>query len=336
MSLDFPGLRRFRSGRGFRYVTAAGQPLTNAGTLVRIRKLAVPPAWTDVWICSDPRGHIQAVGRDARGRKQYRYHARWHAARDEAKYERLSDFAHGLPALRARTARDLRRPELDRAKVVAAVVRLLEVTLIRVGNEEYARQNSSYGLTTLRNRHATVRGQRVEFRFRGKSGRDHVVAISDRRLAPIVKACQDLPGRALFQYRDERRRRRTLTSGDVNAYLREAMSADFSAKDFRTWAATVLAACLLRKAEPPHSRAHGNRQVARTIEAVSSRLGNTPAICRRSYVHPAVIEGYLDQSLPAAASQPGHARARLTADERAVLAFLETTRSRPAASAAAA
>ncbi len=324
--LGAPGISRIRSGRGFRYVAARGAAVRDAATLLRIRRLAIPPAWADVWISADPRGHIQAVGRDAKGRKQYRYHALWRAARDESKYERLGDFAKRLPALRARTARDLNRPQLDRAKVVAAVVRLLEATLIRVGNEEYARQNSSYGLTTLRDRHATVTASRVEFRFRGKSGRDHVVVVRDRRLGAIVKACQDLPGRTLFQYFDERGRRRVLTSADVNAYLREAMSADFSAKDFRTWAGTVLASCLLRKVEAPRDKRDGARQVNKAIVEVSSKLGNTPAICRRSYVHPAVVEAYLDGSLADVPQELGHMRSRLKGDERALLAFL---RSRP-------
>jgi DNA topoisomerase-1 len=324
VNLAAPGLRRIRSGRGFRYTTARGVAMRDPATLARIRHLAIPPAWNDVWIATDARAHIQAVGRDAKGRKQYRYHALWREARDEAKYERLGDFAKRLPGLRARTARDLTRPDLDRAKVVAAVVRLLEATLIRVGNEEYARQNRSYGLTTLRNRHATVSGARVEFRFRGKSKRDHVVVVKDRPLGAIVKACQDLPGRALFQYLDERGRRRVLTSADVNAYLREALSADFSAKDFRTWAGTVLAACLLRQTAPPRSERDGKRQLTRAIESVSSRLGNTPAICRRSYVHPAVIEAYLDGSLPEAPGAIDRVRSRLKGDERALLSFLES------------
>lgn len=324
VSADEPGLQRLRSGRGFRYANARGLPVRDPATIARIRHLAIPPAWTSVWISRDALGHIQAVGRDAKGRKQYRYHERWRAARDEAKYERLGDFAKRLPKLRARTARDLKRPDLDRAKVVAAVVRLLEATLIRVGNEEYARHNSSYGLTTLRDRHATVAGSRVEFRFRGKSGRDHVVVLHDRRLGQIVKACQDLPGRTLFQYLDEKGRRRAITSADVNAYLRDAMSEDFSAKDFRTWSGSVLAACLLRRSEAPRSQRDGKRRVTKAIEAVSSKLGNTPAICRRSYVHPAVIEAYLEGSLPDAPAGLGRVRKHLKGDERALLAFLES------------
>lgn len=319
-----PGISRVRSGRGFRYTNAHHVPVRDAKTLGRIRSLAIPPAWKDVWISADERGHIQAVGRDAKGRKQYRYHALWRAARDEAKYERLRDFAKRLPNLRARTARDLRRPALDGPKVAAAVVRLLEATLIRVGNEEYARQNSSYGLTTLRDRHVTVSGKRLEFRFRGKSKRDHVVVLEDRRLGKIVKACQELPGRTLFQYLDETGRRRVLTSADVNAYLRDATAEDFSAKDFRTWAASVLAACLLRQAEPAASERHGAQQVKKAIESVSSRLGNTAAICRRSYVHPAVIEGYLDGTLPGAPGEQAPMRSRLKGDERALFSFLQS------------
>jgi DNA topoisomerase-1 len=319
-----PGWRRVRSGRGFRYVSARGEAVRDPTAVARIRSLAIPPAWTDVWISRDPRGHIQAVGRDARGRKQYRYHALWRVARDAAKFGRLREFARRLPALRARTARDLRRPKLDGPKVAAAVVRLLEATLIRVGNEEYARQNRSYGLTTLRDRHAVVSDQGVEFRFRGKSGRGHVVTVKDRQLGRIVKECQDLPGRSLFQYLDDRGRRRGLISADVNAYLREAMSADFSAKDFRTWAGTVLAAGVLRKTESPRSRREGARTVARAIESVSARLGNTPAICRRSYVHPAVIDAYLDGSLPDASEGRSRVPGRLRSEERALLSFLES------------
>jgi DNA topoisomerase-1 len=291
------GLRRVRSGRGFRVLDGRGRPVREAARLRRIRALAIPPAWRDVWICASSRGHVQATGRDARGRKQYRYHARWRAVRDGAKYGHVVDFARRLPALRARTARDLREPGLSRRKVVAAVVRLLEATLIRVGNEEYARQNRSFGLTTLRARHASVAGSRLEFRFRGKSARNHLVRICDRRLGRIVKRCQELPGQALFQYLDELGRRRTVGSSDVNAYLREATRSDFTAKDFRTWAGTVLAACALAELPPAHSRRQGARSVARAIQSVSTRLGNTPAICRRCYVHPAVIEAYLDGSL---------------------------------------
>jgi DNA topoisomerase-1 len=319
-----PGLRRLRSGRAFRYLDAANRPVRDSTVLRRIRSLAIPPAWTSVWICASPRGHVQATGRDARGRKQYRYHPRWREVRDSAKYGHVLEFARRLPHLRARTARDLRRPGLSRRKVVAALVRLLEATLIRVGNEEYARQNRSFGLTTLRDRHASVAGARVEFRFRGKSAREHVVRISDRRLGNVVRRCQELPGQTLFQYVDEAGRRRSVGSSDVNAYLREAMGAEFTAKDFRTWAGTVLAACALCAADPPRGKTHGNRTVVRAVESVAERLGNTTAVCRRCYVHPAVIEAYLDGSL--AASLRARARRRpgrgLSGEESRVLDML--------------
>ena len=323
-NLASPGLSRAREADGFRYLTSRGKDLHDPRALKRIRQLAIPPAWEDVWISADPDGHIQAVGRDAKGRKQYRYHARWRQARDEAKYERLPEFASKLPALRARTARDLNRPDLDQTKVVAAVIRLLEGTLIRVGNEEYARRNRSYGLTTLRDRHVTVKGPIIEFRFRGKSGKDHVVTLKDARLAGIVKACQDLPGRTLFQCIGVDGNRRSLTSADVNAYIRDAMSADFSAKDFRTWSASVLAAALLRKEEAAASHRDGARRITRAVSEVASRLGNTPAICRKSYIHPAVFEAYLDGSLAAAPEAAPGVRHRLRASERMFVAFLRS------------
>jgi len=317
-----PGLRRIRSGRGFRFVDARGRPLEDRARLDRIQRLAIPPAWRNVWISPSPRGHIQATGRDARGRKQYRYHARWREVRDGAKYDKVVEFAQTLPALRERTARDLRAPGLSRQKVVAAVVRLLQATLIRVGNEEYARQNRSFGLTTLRTRHASVAGSRLEFRFRGKSARNHVVRISDRTLGRIVKRCQELPGQALFQYLDGEGRRRTVGSSDVNAYLREVTQSDFTAKDFRTWAGTVLAARALRELPAASDKRHANRNVVRAVESVAERLGNTPAICRRCYVHPAVIDAYLDGSLrDALRTRPAAARG-LPPDEAGVLALV--------------
>jgi len=317
------GFRRVRAGRGFRFVDGRGGQVRDPRVLDRIRRLAIPPAWRDVWICASETGHIQATGRDARGRKQYRYHARWRQVRDEAKYGRMIEFAQRLPALRSVTTRDLRRSGLPRDKVMAAIVRLLEATLIRVGNEEYARQNRSFGLTTLRDRHVAVRGSRIEFRFRGKSGKDHCVRIFDRRLGRIVQRCQDLPGRSLFQYLDESGRRRSVDSADVNQYLREATAADFSAKDFRTWTATVLAASALRAVPAPRSKAEGNRAVVRAVAGVAARLGNTPAICRRSYVHPEVVAAYLDGSLQALPAQgPGTRRRGLSADEARALTLL--------------
>jgi DNA topoisomerase-1 len=295
-------------------------------TLARIRALAIPPAWRDVWICPAPNGHIQAVGRDQKGRKQYRYHARWREVRDEAKYERMIAFARALPAIRSRVERDLRRRGLPREKVLATITRLLEVTLIRVGNEEYARHNRSYGLTTLRDRHVRFAGPRVVFRFRGKSGKSHEVGLEDRRLSRIVKRCQDLPGEELFQYLDGAGRGQSIESGDVNAYLRDASGCDFTAKDFRTWAGTVLAAWRLRALRGVGSAREARRNVLRAIEQVAARLGNTVAICRRCYVHPAVVESYLDGTLVRALARPRRAMrdgsAALSPQESAVLALL--------------
>ena len=289
-----PGLHRRRAGRGFVYVDAAGRRVRDTATLRRIRALVIPPAWTAVWICAAANGHIQAVGRDARGRKQYRYHARWRRARDETKYTRMLAFARTLPRIRARTGHDLEGPGLSRDKVLAAVVRLLEATLIRVGNEEYARTNGSFGLTTLRDRHVDVRGAAVRFAFRGKGGKEHVVGVRDRRLARIVRRLQDLPGQELFQYVDEAGGRRSIDSGDVNAYLHEVAGADFTAKDFRTWAGTVLAALALAEVREFATPREAKRNIVRAIERVAARLGNTPAICRKCYVHPEVLQAYLD------------------------------------------
>jgi DNA topoisomerase I len=292
-----PGIRRRRSGKGFRYVDANGRAIRDRGELARIRSLAVPPAWTDVWICPLANGHLQATGRDAKGRKQHRYHPRWRAVRDETKYDRLIDFAKVLPAIRARTEKDLALPGLPRDKVLATVVRLLETTLIRVGNEEYARANRSFGLTTLRDSHVDISGSKLEFRFRGKSGREHVVGVQDRRLSRIVKRCQDVPGYQLFQYLDENGRRRSIESADVNDYLREITGASFTAKDFRTWAGTVLAAWALHARGAAGSARQATKNVARAIESVAERLGNTPAVCRKCYVHPVVVDAYVQGAL---------------------------------------
>ncbi len=272
---DRPGIRRLRHGKGFRYLRPDGTTVRDAETLGRIRSLAIPPAWVDVWICPVANGHLQATGRDARGRKQHRYHPRFRAVRDETKYGRLLAFARALPAIRARVARDMARRGLSRAKVLATVVRLLETTLIRVGNDDYARHNHSYGLTTLQDRHATIDGSELRFEFRGKSGVRHAVALHDRRLARIVKACQDLPGQELFQYVDDDGRRHDVTSGDVNAYLREISSAEFTAKDFRTWAGTVLAARALREFAAFDSQVQAKRNLVKAIESVARQLGNT-------------------------------------------------------------
>lgn len=295
-----PGISRRRAGRGFGYRRPDGTPVHDATTLGRIRALAIPPAWTDVWICLDPVGHLQVTGRDARGRKQYRYHARWRAGRDDAKFEGLIDFARVLPRIRKRCEADLARPGLPREKVLAAVVRLLETTLIRVGNDEYARLNRSFGLTTLRTRHARVTGTRIRFRFRGKSGRQHEVGLRDRRLASIVRRCQDLPGQELFQYVGDDGEPHDVASDDINAYLREISGADVTAKDFRTWAGTVLAYRALRALDAGGDDRTARHNVIEAVRFTSDRLGNTPAVARRSYVHPAVLEAYLEGSLGSA------------------------------------
>jgi DNA topoisomerase-1 len=307
---EAPGIRRLRAGRGFRYVAQSGRALADPAALARIRSLAVPPAWKDVWISPDPRGHIQATGRDAKGRKQYRYHPRWSATRGETKYERLLEFGRALPRIRTRVQRDLGRRGLPREKVLATVVRLLEKTLIRVGNEEYARANRSFGLTTLDNRHVKVRGPRIHFRFRGKSGKVHEFGIEDAELSRIVKRCQDLPGQDLFQYEDEAGRRRAIGSGDVNAYLAEASGRDFTAKDFRTWAGSVRAWWALATQPGATSARQGRRTVNEAIQEVARRLGNTPATCRQAYVHPAVVESYLDGRLQARPRRRGRTAGR--------------------------
>jgi DNA topoisomerase-1 len=297
-----PGITRRRAGRGFAYRDSDGRTIRDPDVLARIRKLAVPPAWTDVWICPNPNGSLQATGRDARGRKQYRYHARFRNRREAAKYERLVAFASALPKIRAKVDDDLARPGLDREKVLAAVVRLLELTLIRVGNDEYARLNRSFGLTTLRDRHASIRGSSLRFRFRGKSGRLHEVGLRDRRLASIVRRCQDLPGQDLFQYVGEDGEPVDIASDDVNDYLR-AIAPEVTAKDFRTWAGTVLAYRALRALDPPESDRQATRNVVAAIRETADLLGNTPAVCRRAYVHPVVVEAYLDGRLRGALLQ---------------------------------
>src|SRR3954449_7588135 len=292
-----PGIRRRKSGKGFTYSRADGSRLAEADVLRRIKSLAIPPAWTDVWICPSPLGHIQATGRDEKGRKQYRYHPRWRTVRDDSKYGRMEAFGRALPRIREHLEKDLGLPGLPRRKVLAAVVRLLELSLIRVGNDEYARSNRSYGLTTMRNRHASVRGSKIQFEFRGKSGVNHSIDIQDRRLARVVERCQDLPGQELFEYMDEDGNVQDLGSADVNEYLREISGEDFTAKDFRTWAGTVLAAMALQEFEAFDSDTQAKKNVVRAIERVSERLGNTPSVCRKCYVHPAILESYLDGSM---------------------------------------
>jgi DNA topoisomerase-1 len=322
-----PGITRRRSTDGFVYFNPDGSELTDEAELARIRKLAIPPAYEDVWICRFPNGHLQAVGRDARGRKQYRYHPRWRVVRDEAKYGKMLLFGRVLPRIRQRVTEDLDRPGLPREKVLAAIVRLLETTLARVGNEEYAKANVSFGLTTLRNRHVRIDGSRIAFDFRGKQGIRHHIDLKDRRLARIVRRCRDLPGQELFRYLDEDGVPRSVGSEDVNEYLREISGEEITAKDFRTWAATNLAALALRELEVFDSQAKAKKNVMQAVEAVAKLLGNTPAICRKCYIHPAIFDGYLDGSLIAALKtradetleQP---QGGLSAEEIAVTAFL--------------
>jgi DNA topoisomerase-1 len=317
-----PGIRRKWLRLRFAYFDVAGQRIRNAEEIRRLNNLAVPPAYTDVWICPDPRGHIQATARDARGRKQYRYHARWREVRDADKYGRLLRFGKVLPKIRARVSRDMALPGMSRQKVPATIVHLLDRTLIRVGNEEYARSNKSFGLTTLRNRHVEVRGERVCFRFRGKSGVEHDVEISDARIARIIRRCLDIPGQELFQYLDAEGTRRSVDSADVNEYLRELSGGDFTAKDYRTWAGSAFALERLRKL-PFQSEREAKGNIVATVREVADELGNTPAVCRRCYVHPAVLEAYCAGRLPEGAAP---VRRRLRQEEARLLAFLETDR----------
>ena len=300
---EHPGLSRVGAGRGLVYRDADGKAVRDAGTLARIAALAIPPAWTDVWICPRDDGHIQAIGRDARGRKQYRYHRDWRATRDQAKYERMLAFGRALPRLRKRVEVDLAKRGLPREKVLAAVVRLLELTLIRVGNDEYAKTNKSFGLTTLRKRHVTLSGVGAVFEFRGKSGKDHRTGFHDRRLARVVKACQELRGQRLFQYLDADGQRHAVESADVNDYLRQAMGGDFTAKDFRTWGGSLAAALFLRDQAAPENDHQAKALAAQCAKAVAQILGNTPAVCRASYIAPLVFEGHRDGRLKV--SRPG-------------------------------
>ncbi len=314
---DDPGISRRRGEGGFSYLDAKGAPVKDETTLARIQALVIPPAWTDVWICASPRGHIQATGRDQRGRRQYRYHDRWRETRDLAKFERVAAFGRTLPRLRKQVEADLARRGLPREKVLAAVIRLLEVTLIRVGNDEYARTNKSFGLTTLRDRHAKISTRGVTFAFRGKSGKQHETAFQDRRLARVVKSCQDLPGQRLFQYLDADGERHAVESSDVNAYIREATGLEVSAKDFRTWAATVSAARALVEHGGCGTKTETKRNLNTCIKAVAGLLGNTPAVCRRAYIHPLVLAAYEGGELPLRAA------ATPRAFELSVIRFLE-------------
>ena len=288
-----PGIARKKWRNGFRYFDADGVLVKDAETLGRIKSLVIPPAWADVWICANPKGHLQATGRDARGRKQSRYHPRWREVRDETKYERMLIFGAALPAIRAQVGHDLARQGLPREKILATIVRLMEITLIRVGNVEYARENKSYGLTTMRGKHVQVDGSTVTFKFQGKSGVKHTIDIDDRRLARILQRCQDIPGYELFQYMDSDGTHHTVDSADVNDYLREVSGQYFTAKDFRTWAGSVLACRMLEEFEAFGSETQAKRNVVEAIKAVAARLGNTPSVCRKCYVHPAVLDTYM-------------------------------------------
>ncbi len=324
------GILRQRRGRSFCYVGPSGRVLRSVSVLERIRKLAIPPAWENVWICSSARGHIQATGTDARGRKQYRYHADWTAHRGTTKFDRLEKFVRFLPRIRRRVARDLRRKGIPRERVLAAVVHLLERTLIRVGNDEYARTNRSYGATTLRKRHVSVRGSLVRLEFQGKSGVRHELALRDERLSEIVRTCQDLPGQDLFEYEDVDGVRK-VRSTDVNDYLREISGADFTAKEFRTWAGTVLAARALNEIGPAETRTDFRRRVSEGVRRVAAQLGNTPAVCRGSYIHPAIIEAYELQRLPKVAVRKSAfaGSADLSAEERWVIRVLRQASLKP-------
>jgi DNA topoisomerase-1 len=320
-----PGIRRLRTGLGFSYRNARGRLVRNALVLRRIRRLAIPPAWTEVWICPDESGHLQATGRDARGRKQYRYHPRWREARDQTKYDRVATFAAALDAIRRRVHADLARPGLPREKVLAALVQLLDRTFMRVGNDEYARANGSFGLTTLRNRHVKVNGSRLTFRFRGKSGREHEIGLQDPRLAAVVRRCRDLPGQELFAYVDEDGNVQDIGSADVNDYLREITGQDFTAKDFRTWAGTVLMARALKELLDYDTANVAKRNINTAVEAVAGLLGNTRAVCRKSYIHPTVIDCYLEGKLAKALT--GRRRTKLKGlrpDEVSVLRLLSS------------
>lgn len=323
---DMPGITRRKSGKGFSYRGPDGRAITDKAERQRLASLAIPPAYTDVWICPDPRGHIQATGRDDKGRKQYRYHPDFRAVRDSAKYDHMLEFAHVLPQIRERVDQDMSRRGMPAEKVVATVVHLLENTMIRVGNADYVKQNKSHGLTTLRDRHVTFEGNEVRFRFKGKSGKEWKLGLRDRRVARIVRAAQDIPGQHLFQYLDDEGQRQKVTSTEVNAYLREISGLNVTAKDFRTWTGTVLAALALMEYEKCDSQAAAKRNIREAIERVASRLGNTPTICRKCYVHPQVIDAYLADELKLELREEIEddlQRSGLRPEERQVLEFLK-------------
>ena len=323
-----PGIRRRAAGSGFVYLETEGRPVEEEVVLARIKSLAIPPAWTEVWICRLSHGHLQASGRDARGRKQYRYHARWRKVRDECKFDRMLQFGEALPRIRKRVEEDLRLTRLSREKVLAIVVRLLETTFIRVGNEEYARTNKSFGLTTLKDRHVKVKGAKIVFRFRGKSGKEHQITLANRKLARLVKSCQDLPGQDLFQFIDDDGQPQPIDSGDVNEYIRQIAAEDFTAKDFRTWAGTLLAAQRLDDYPSVESAAGGKAACVSAVADVAASLGNTPTICRKCYIHPEILAAFLEErkltrwkrALAAAAARSDRPR-----HELALLRYLAAT-----------
>lgn len=322
------GIAREPKGDGFRYIDKDGKEVDDEATLARIKSLVIPPAWTDVWICPSANGHLQATGRDARKRKQYRYHPKWRSVRDEVKYERMLNFGKALPQIRAAVDEALKLPGLPREKVLATIVHLLEVTMMRIGNEEYARTNKSFGLTTLRSRHVKVDGKEVEFRFRGKSGVFHTIKLEDRRLAKIIARTRDLPGQELFQYVDDDGEQHTVDSADVNEYLRAITGEDYTAKDFRTWSGTVLAALALQEFEKFDSEAQAKKNIVQAIESVAQKLGNTPTICRKCYVHPAILDAYLDGTIMEALRDRATQQLvddlhTLSPEEAAVLALLQ-------------
>jgi DNA topoisomerase-1 len=327
VSGSVPGIQRVRRGKGFRYFDSHSRPVRDPKDLQRIRGLVIPPAWRNVWICGSPHGHLQAFGWDVKGRKQYRYHPLYRQVRDQVKYSRMIAFGTVLALIRKRVARDLKRPELCREKVLATVVRLLETTCIRVGNAEYAKDNESYGLTTLRNRHVQISGATLRFQFKGKSGQRHLIEITDRRLAHIVRECQELPGYELFEYVDEKGERCVVDSGDVNDYLRKIAGDEFTAKDFRTWLGTVLAARTLAAAGPADNATDAKKKIVATVKEVSSQLGNRPAASRKYYIHPAIFEAFEDGSLfdvikQGAEQEKAYRGKGLLAEEYAVMVIL--------------
>jgi DNA topoisomerase I len=332
VSDELPGIARLKSGKTFQYKDAKGRAMRDKATLQRIRSLVIPPAWTDVWICPHKDGHLQATGRDIKGRKQHRYHPLWREVRDATKYDRMIEFGDALPGIRRKVAQDVRKNGLSREKVLATIIRLMDLTFIRVGNEEYAKQNHSYGLTTMKDQHAKIRGGRVQFCFKGKSGKHHAIEVADRHLAKIVKSCQDIPGQELFQWIDEDGKRHDITSGDVNDYLREISGADFTAKDFRTWAGTVLALGALQKLAEFDTAKQAKKNLKQAVEMVAEKLGNTPTVCRKCYIHPFIIDGYINKNSSFPQGQNGvvtgwaKPMASLRADERALLKFLRCCR----------